>query len=518
MRYRKKKNIIDFYDVSIIMPFYKRYKYFKRSLPINAPYFQRNGIEIIIVLDCPSEQKELLEFIMSYPFINFKIIINRKVHEWRNPCKVINVGIKHATFKYILVLDPEIELITDIVYQLRYVIKSYPNSFATGVVAFVDEMDDVSKLQSTAWLSYGSIMVEKKELIAIKGYNEFFLDWGGEDDQIRRRLNLHGLERREILDAKTLHRDKNSDGHKERSSRMKTMPIKLLKDILYPKKVVLNNDNWGKDFEECLYDWKNGREYAQLFNYSKQFQKFSISDLKPLDIDYQMIILIQVRNEEDNISEVLAHIGDYCDGIIVLDDGSTDNTYANINHDKLLVKVRKNYKGYFDDLENRNILLRLASFFKSDWLMFIDADERIDSRFSDIRKYASNEKIDVYRLHLVDVWDMPKTYRTDMLDRPKNGIAIRTRMFRSKGNLQINANREIHFIPVPYLRNVGLAKILLLHYGNYNKDIRERKFNLYTSQDLDCKKLGHSYDYLKDSNAKLKRIEDIGVNEIKEII
>ena len=53
-------DIIHNFDVSIVMSFYKRYTEFRKVLPHNAPYLQRNGIEVIIVLDDPDEKSELL--------------------------------------------------------------------------------------------------------------------------------------------------------------------------------------------------------------------------------------------------------------------------------------------------------------------------------------------------------------------------------------------------------------------------------------------------------------------------
>jgi glycosyltransferase involved in cell wall biosynthesis len=513
MRYKKRNDIIDFFDVSIVMSFYKKLNDFKCVLPKNAKYFQRNGIEVIIVLDEPSEEEVLLKFIEQYPFINFKVIINRKAHAWRNHCKVLNVGIKAASFNYILVLDPEVELVTDVIYRLRYTLHFYPNTFTTGVVAFIDYKDTIEKLEGYNWIPYGSIMAKKSDLLAIKGYDESFQDWGGEDDQVRKRLELAGIRKMEVLDAKTVHREDNSDGHKERSTRTSKMSIKLLKHILYPKKIVLNDDHWGKDFDEIVWSWDIHKSFAALKKYTEDaYQKSQLLNHQICDKDYDIIALIQVRNESKNISGILPHLNSYCDGIILLDDESSDSTYEKAIHDKLLVKVQKQYKGYFDDLKNRNDLLKLASFFKAKWFFFIDADERFDPRYGDIYSCISdnkNEKFDVFLFHLIDLWDDLNTYREDMPDRKQNGIATRARMFKNKGSLQIHTNREIHFPAVPHFHNVLVPKILLLHYGNFDKEIRERKYKLYTAQDPDGKKQAHDYEFLKDEQVVLKPLKDI---------
>lgn len=509
MRYRKNNDIIDFFNVSIVLPFYKRLDDFKKVLLKNAHYFQRNGIEVVIVLDEPSEEHGLINFVTNFPFISFKIIINREAHPWRNPSKVINVGIKHASFDYILVMSPETELYTDVIYQLRYALYHYPSSYATGVVSFISHDDEVDKIQNVSWLPYGSIMVAKTDLLEVFGYNENHDAWGGEDDQIRRQLDLLGLTKIELPDAKNVHREKKSDGHKDRSSRINEMPIRHLKNIFYPKQADLNYKPWGQDFNEVIWCWNTHKDLSQLKEFMEMFPASSIMNNQICNYDFGIIALIQVRNESKNILEILPHLDKYCDGIILLDDGSVDGSYELAQHEKLLLKVQKKYKGYFDDLENRNDLLRLASFIKSKWFFFIDADERFDNRYCDIRKYLNDENCDVYRFHLVDLWDNPETYRIDIPDRRANGIATRARMFKNKGSMQIYTNREIHFPTVPYSKSMQLIKILLLHYGNFDKKIRERKYKLYKSQDPDEKKQAHSYDFLRDENVVLGRLKSL---------
>jgi len=55
------------------MPFYKKLEAFKRVFPKNRKYFERNGIEVIIVMDCPDEKEELLVYIQEYPFVNWRV-------------------------------------------------------------------------------------------------------------------------------------------------------------------------------------------------------------------------------------------------------------------------------------------------------------------------------------------------------------------------------------------------------------------------------------------------------------
>ena len=59
-----------------VMPFYKKMKEFRRVFPKNRKFFERNGIEVVLVLDTPEESQELLDYISLYPFVNWRIVMN----------------------------------------------------------------------------------------------------------------------------------------------------------------------------------------------------------------------------------------------------------------------------------------------------------------------------------------------------------------------------------------------------------------------------------------------------------
>lgn len=509
MRFRKRQEIIKFFDVSIIMYSFKCLNEFSRVLPLNAKYFQRNGIEIVILLEEPSEEQRLLDLIEQYPFINFKIITDRTSQgHYDRRGKVLNAGIKAASFNYILILNPDVKLITDLIYQLRYILFHYAKSFAASVFY----MDDIQK--ATRQLrSYSSIMVLKKDALEVCGYGEGLKEMEGENAEICCRLELFGLEKIEILEAEAAINGDRRLEHDVLSLALKEKSVRSLKNIFFPKEVVLNNENWGGDFKEVIWDWNNNKSFSELKKFLDSFNTSTVLDNKICEENYGIIALIQVRNECRNITGVLNHLRNYCDGILLLDDGSIDGSFEIAKDEKLLVKVQKNYKGYFDDLENRNDLLKLASFFKSKWFFFIDADERFDPRYDHIRFYANKGVADVYRFHLVDIWDNPGTYRIDIPDRRNNGITDRARMFRNQGSMQIYSCRELHFSPVPYSNNMENARILLLHYGNFDPEIRKYKHTLYSSQDPEGKKNGFSYDFLKDSKVVLGELDNLNLDD-----
>ena len=77
MQFYLETDITDFFDISIVLPFYKKLTEFKKVLPKNLKYVQRNGIELIIVLDTPNEEERLKNYLDEFPFLNASIVVNR---------------------------------------------------------------------------------------------------------------------------------------------------------------------------------------------------------------------------------------------------------------------------------------------------------------------------------------------------------------------------------------------------------------------------------------------------------
>lgn len=506
------KQLPDF-DLSIVMPFYKRLDEFKRVFPSKANYYQRNGIEVVIVADEPTEQEGILEYIRTYPFINWKVVVNNEDHAWRNPAKAFNVGIRQATKQYVMIMDPELEFHTDVIYELREKLDSYPEHYAIGQVLFMDIQEEIDRQtlekHRYEWIPYGSIMAKKEYFERIGGYSEHYTEWGGEDDHLRKRLELAGIHRLFFPEAKLIHREDYSLRTVSRNEQRARIPHEVLSEMLLPTQIKVNDDNWGSDFDTVIYDWKD-HPFAkqQCRDYLSTLKEFEISSDQIFEKSYPLIALIPTYNESERITDCLRSVEKYCDGIILLDDDSGDDTFNIAQSEKLLVKAKK-IRTEFNDKQNRNMLLDIASFFKAEWFIFIDADERFDDRFVDLREVMKMPDVDTVGVWIANLWDNMETYRTDMEDThplSQNGLWFRWRMFRHKGRMQINTRGNLHFKSVPYSGNQFFSKTLILHLGYLNLTDRNSKYEFYIKEDKHI--LFFYYDILLDSINK-ERIDDI---------
>ncbi|MDE5820921.1 MAG: glycosyl transferase family A [Paramuribaculum sp.] len=497
------------------MPFYKKFDEFKKVLPLNASKFERNGIEVIIVMDEPSQLEDLLGFIIKFPFINWKIIVNYLAHPWRNPSKAINVGIRHSSKKYVMVCSPESIMTTDVIYTLRESFELYTiPHYSIGKVVFSNDSslsyEDVLKKKS---FPYGSIMALKDDLIAITGYDETLKKWGGDDNNLRARLRMNGVQEMFFNEAIMLHYDNNITRQHVPSNL--TSDLKYYRHIYYPDFIKANSENWGKDFNNVVYDWHSKlltKAYLEQV-YLHQFLDWNINE-KIINKEFKTILLVQTFNEAHRITYFIKNAEQIFDGIILLDDSSTDNTFELAKSEKLILKVKKK-RACFDDLSNRNILLNLISFFNYELAMFLDVDENLDVRFNNLSNYIGDNRL-AYLVPIVNLWDYETMFNSEY-PFTKSGVSLRYKMFRNFGHTQITSAKRLHFYQVPCAREAAVAtQILVLHSGMLTKDLRQQKYEFYSKEDKE--KCQVSYDHLIPSKSPiLRNVEDITQDELNNL-
>ena len=356
-------------------------------------------------------------------------------------------------------------------------------------------------------MPYGSIMVCKEDLMKIGGYDESLLLWGGDDDNIRARLEMSGLKKLFLPEVRLIHREKGNDGFEKRKEKRFSIPVNDELETYFPDSLKVNQTGWGEDFDDIIYDWQQNiyaKEIAE--KYVNRFETYKFSSPTVFTKKYPSILLAQSYNEESLIVVFLENMALYFDGIIFLDDGSTDQTYELAENSKLLLKVKKSRSG-FVDIENRNSLLDLVSFFSTEWICFMDTDERFDNRFANFDKILSDKNADVILFNYVNIWNDKNTYNADY-PYSKNGIMEKLRMFRNIGHAQIYTSKaRFHFDVVPYKQNIARSEILYLHFGMITKNLRNKKYNFYQNEDISKDQI--SYEHMLNENPKLLDVNNV---------
>ena len=475
---------VEDFDLSIIMSCYQRYESLKRVLPHNARFLERNGIEVIIVLDDLEEELQIRSLLEDYPFISWVLIVNDEPHPPRNHAPVLNVGLRYATRRYIMQIDPEIEYWTDAIGLMRLNLANYPKHYAIGYMAYCDTNTELTEesICNLDFIPYGNIMVERDAIYQIGGYDELFTSWGGEDDNLRARLDMIGYSPLYLPEAQTIHREDNYSPE-VRAERIASHSNEDWIRMRYPNEAVANGEGWGYSFGRLGYSWEMQEpRFRQLTKYLLSFPKYWIRDELITREKYQRLLLCQAHDEEELICEFLEHMSNYFDGVILLDDGSTDRTWELAMHPKLMLKVYKN-RICFDDLSNRNILLDLASFFSTEWLCFMDIDERFAPGLDDIESITLSTEYSVLAFKAVYLWDSEEYYKCE-IPQTNGGVLDVPRMFRP--NLrreQIYSHQKLHFFASPRVRQRLSVPILVLDKGCLSATSRQMKYERYTKED-----------------------------------
>jgi hypothetical protein len=121
------------YNVSIVIPYYKKYEELRYAIEYNWEQFHSVN-EVIFIIDEKINNLEIFSYLNNY-HVNFRFFVNTENHPWRNPAVVINKGIKEATSEKIIILSPETILTS---CSLKNLIENCDeNSFSLGQIIFM---------------------------------------------------------------------------------------------------------------------------------------------------------------------------------------------------------------------------------------------------------------------------------------------------------------------------------------------------------------------------------------------
>lgn len=131
-----------------------------------------------------------------------------------------------------------------------------------------------------------------------------------------------------------------------------------------------------------------------------------------------LLALLQARNEARYLPGWLENVAPAVDGIVAIDDGSEDETAALLGaHPKVIELITNPPGGAWNERGNHMALIKAARAHGGDWVLAIDADERLEQGFAarvpGLLAEADVNGIEAYTLQLRELWDSRGQYRAD---------------------------------------------------------------------------------------------------------
>jgi len=491
------------FDTGVIF-YVDRLADFLKIFSASRPALHRNGVEIIVFLAEPASEAALMVYISQFPFVNWKVLTSLQV----SGSKFYQLVrcFSYVSKKYVLLADAAYIFTDEILYRLRYMIEHYSHSF---IILYEPDFVSAFPHPKEMLAGYSAIMVERRHGLSVADFSGDFFDESVCHGFIGR-LGYLGLKRMTLY-AERPHGQREPGYIPAWRQVFEGLTHKGMKRALYPSLCCHTGEGVAKQLS-LRYDYSDsGRTRWLCERYLCEFEQYAICRSDVFEARHDIVVLIQTYNERRHIDGWFRNIGNQCDGIVLLDDGSDDDTYHAATSNQLLLKVRKIREG-FNDLRNRNILLNIASFIRSKWFVFIDADERLDKRYGDLRSLiARDPETGSIGFWIANLWGDETRYKPDPSQSQNQGLWIRMRMFRNIGHMQIgHTGKHLHFTCVPYIDRPSAENILLLHLGTLDRRARQHKYDFYKNEDPD-------WDYNRQANYDFLINDDHDVLSVERI-
>ncbi|TFH25886.1 hypothetical protein E4G67_00215 [Candidatus Bathyarchaeota archaeon] len=197
----------------------------------------------------------------------------------------------------------------------------------------------------------------------------------------------------------------------------------------------------------------------------------------------KLVAMIQVYNEvaNGNLERCLDSVSNYCDGIQVFDDGSTDEPGTLYEKYKCDV-IYSSSNDFTNELSHKQVQLDRCKELGADWIWRIDADEVIEriGETGGIRAHCENTEHDSWAFHMVNLWRAPMFYR---VDNSFNDVVF-NRLWRvppSGLHFKVVAGLHQTNYPIGATDNEGFSDLEVLHYGFASDQAIVDKYNMYKS-------------------------------------
>lgn len=203
--------------------------------------------------------------------------------------------------------------------------------------------------------------------------------------------------------------------------------------------------------------------------------------------------MMQVRNEENRyLEQVLDHVSEYVDDLVIVDDASTDRTVEICrSYSKVKEVIPLSESHFHKEWELKQLLWKETCKYGPDWILSIDADELFEDSFSqNVRKLIDQDQFDWVGFRMYDFWNGYTHYREDEhWNLHKRHTRMLVRYLPGFPYYFLQLDHHAHRLPLSYNALPGcLSDYRVKHLGwAGNEQERFRKYKRYMELDPEGK-------------------------------
>jgi hypothetical protein len=217
----------------------------------------------------------------------------------------------------------------------------------------------------------------------------------------------------------------------------------------------------------------------------------------------RLIALLAVRDGMRYLPGFLRNVAPQVDGIVALDDGSSDGSAELLAGHEAVIELLRNPsdRPAWDEVANHRALIGAALRHGAHWVVCVDADERLEQQFrTRAERVIARGRLlgcSAYAVRLRELWDDPGQYRVDGIW----GRKMVARLFGLRADHEFDP-RPLHGLKAPLqaLRcgRFPKADLNIYHLAMLRIADREARQRRYEAADPDRRWQSIGYKYMTD--------------------